>query len=185
MNKGLLIFFSFIISLITCSPLFADVSEAVHVLQGDEQYSPISIDRVKVYAFKPDFKFKVIGEIEAHGRATPTVLQELDIISALTDNGNWPGEKEDMELAMSALKRETAEIGADGVIIVKQNQVNIGNGETERRIVGAAIRIEPEPIKYQQQFKDGIKIGLGCQTSLDCPNNLSCRSVKGGGTECR
>ncbi|HNC51984.1 MAG TPA: hypothetical protein PLO14_07055 [Accumulibacter sp.] len=125
-------------------PCFADVSEATHVLQGDEAYSPIDESQVKIFAFKPNVPFKVIGAIEAHGMAKSGLLDQLDILSqlgaALANESYGPGEKEDMALAVRALKREAASMGANGVIILKQAQVRVGPNATERRIIGAAIR---------------------------------------------
>lgn len=123
---------------------FADVSEAIHVLQGNDVYGPIDESQVTVFAFKPNVPFKVIGVIEAHGMAQATLLEQVDVLSilgnALTNSNYGPGEKEDMALAVRALKNEAASIGANGVIILKQGQVRIGQNATERRIVGAAIR---------------------------------------------
>ena len=73
-----------------------------------------------------------------------SLLQQLDILSllgAVLENEKYgPGEKEDMALAVRALKSEAASMGANGVIIIKQGQVRVGPNATERRIIGAAIR---------------------------------------------
>ena len=124
----------FLIGLSSPVVLFADVSEATHVLQGNDRYPVVSEGQVTIYAFKPDFPYKIIGEIEAHGMAEPSALDQLDVFYKPT------GEKEDMDLAMRALKRDAASMGANGVIIVKQAQVPVYDSATERRIVGAAIR---------------------------------------------
>jgi hypothetical protein len=110
----------------------ADVSEAVHMLNGSETFSPIHESQVSIYLYKPNFQFKIIGTIEARGMA------EGDLVDLLTLS--QPTEKQDMELAVKALKREAASIGANGVIVIKQGQVRISSTATERRIVGAAIR---------------------------------------------
>jgi hypothetical protein len=125
-------------------PCLADVSEATHVLQGEQAYSPIDESQVKIFAFKPSVPFKVIGSIDAHGMAESGLFEQLDILSqlgaVLANEKYGPGEKEDMALAIQALKREAASIGANGVIILKQGQVRVGPNATERRIIGAAIR---------------------------------------------
>lgn len=135
---------SAVIFILAVSPCLADVSEATHVLQGDESYSSIDESQVKVFAFKPSVPFKVIGVIEAHGMAQAGLFEQLDILSqlgsVLANEKYGPGEKEDMALAVLALKREAASIGANGVIIVKQGQVRVSSNATERRIYGAAIR---------------------------------------------
>jgi hypothetical protein len=47
-----------------------------------------------------------------------------------------------MQLAIQALRKEAASAGATGVIILKSQQVPVGGGSTERRMIGAAIRRE-------------------------------------------
>lgn len=121
-----------ITSTLFSSVSFADVSEAVHMLNGSETYSPIHESQVTIYLYKPNFPFKVIGTIEARGMA------EGDLVDLLTLS--QPSEKQDMELAIKALKQEAASIGANGVIVVKQGQVRVSSTATERRIQGAAIR---------------------------------------------
>lgn len=118
---------------------FADVSEATFIPQGSETYSPIDESQVNIFSFKPDFAFKVIGSIEARGMATASLLDQLDILGQLKGS-TGPGEKDDIRLAIQAMKREAARVGANGVIIVKQGQVRVGPDATERRMVGAAIR---------------------------------------------
>lgn len=104
-----------------------DVSEASHVLQGGKRYSPIPVSQVNVYVVKPSFAYTIIGTVEARGMASSFV--------------STPGEKEDVALAIKALKEEAASIGANGVIIVRSVQVRVGSaGATERRIAAAAIR---------------------------------------------
>lgn len=104
-----------------------DVSEASHVLQGNETYSAIPEDQVTVYVYKPNFTFKIIGTIEARGMARGGLL-------------STPEEKEDVALALKALKKEAASIGANGVIIMESGQVRVSNEATERRIAAIAIR---------------------------------------------
>lgn len=121
------------IAIATFSPLsFADVSEAVHMLNGSEAYPPIDESQVSIFLFKPDFPFKVIGSIEARGMAESNLVHLLTL--------SQPTEKQDMELAIKALKQEAASIGANGVIVIEQGQVRVSSTATERRIQGAAIR---------------------------------------------
>ena len=76
--------------------------------------------------YKPNFTFKIIGTIEARGMARGLL--------------STPEEKEDVALALKALKKEAASIGANGVIIMKSGQVRVSNEATERRIAAIAIR---------------------------------------------
>ena len=134
-----------ITSIVFSNPLFAsDVSEATHLVNGNEKYSPISDREITVYVYKPSFPFKIIGTIEARGMADAESyalrgMLDLDFESALGFSS--PGEKEDVALALKALKSEAASIGANGVIVAKQGQVRVNaRGDTERRISGIAIR---------------------------------------------
>lgn len=123
----------------------ADVSEATFTPQGRATYAPIQEELVEIYVFKPDFKFRVIGVIEARGMATATtsILDQLDVIGRLLGNTvPQPGEKEDIALALQALRQEAARAGAMGVVILKSVQVRVSQNATERRIVAAAIRPE-------------------------------------------
>lgn len=123
----------------------ADISEATFTPQGSAIYSPIDERQVEVYVFRPEFKFKVIGVIEARGMAQSSVsiLDEIDVIGQLLGNRPaQPGEKEDIALAMRALRREAAQAGAMGVVIVKSVQVRVSQNATERRIAAIAIRSE-------------------------------------------
>ena len=123
----------------------ADVSEATFTAQGRTKYAAVLASDVEVYVFRPEFKFRVIGLIEARGMAdgTVSILDQLNIFGQLLgDRPAQPGEKEDIALAIRALKTEAAENGALGVIIVRSIQVPVGQGATERRIVAAAIRPE-------------------------------------------
>jgi len=122
------------------SPLaLADVSEATFTPQGSTVYPPASPEDVQVFVYKPDFKFRIIGVIEARGMAGPdgSLLDSLDITRLLSAP---PGEKEDIALAMSALKSEAAKAGASGVLIIQSRQVRVSDNATERRITAAAIR---------------------------------------------
>jgi len=123
----------------------ADVSEATFTPQGRTTYAPIQEELVEVFVFKPEFKFRVIGVIEARGMATATtsILDQLDVIAQLLGNSTpQPGEKEDIALAIRALRQEAARAGATGVVILKSIQVRVSQNATERRIVAAAIRPE-------------------------------------------
>ncbi|MEI7612169.1 MAG: hypothetical protein WCK63_04625 [Betaproteobacteria bacterium] len=128
----------------TCfADLFGSVSEASHVLQPGENHSPTDESEVQIYTYKPSFPFKVIGTVDARGMAAADALQILSL--------SKPGEKEDVELAMRALKREAASIGADGVIIAHQRQVRVSDSATERRITGIAILSQPiAPVQTSQ-----------------------------------
>jgi hypothetical protein len=120
----------------------ADVSEATFTPQGSDVYPPIPVSEVQVFVYKPDFKFKIIGIIEARGMAGGggSLLDSLDI-TKLFDSP--PGEKEDIALAMKALKEEAANAGANGVLIIRTGQVRVSQDATERQIKAAAIRRIP------------------------------------------
>jgi uncharacterized protein YbjQ (UPF0145 family) len=79
---------------------------------------------VSIYIEKPNFEYTVVGTVEARGMG-------------------FTNEARDQELAIQALKKEAASIGADGVIISDSNQeiANISKDgtSTERRIKGLAI----------------------------------------------
>jgi hypothetical protein len=127
-------------ALLAAQLVVADVSEATFTPQGSQTYASESPSSVEVFVFKPDFKFKVIGLVEARGMAiaNPSLLEQLDI-SRMLNPPSAPGEKEDIELAMKALKDEAARAGAHGVVILQSVQAGVSNG-TERRIRAAAIR---------------------------------------------
>ena len=136
-----------IASFLLAAPLVAnaDVSEATFTPQGSATYTPIHESQVEIYVFRPTFKFKVIGVIEARGMAESevSILDQLDIVGRLLgDKPAQPGEKEDIALAMRALRREAAQAGALGVVIVRSVQVRVSQNATERRIAAAAIRPE-------------------------------------------
>ncbi len=124
----------------TSGACLADVSEATFIPQGSEEYSAIDESQVSIFSFKPDFPFKVIGSIEARGMATESLLDQLDVIGKAVGWTKAPTEKDDIRLAIQAIKREAASVGANGVIIVKQGQVRVSQNSTERRMIGAAIR---------------------------------------------
>jgi hypothetical protein len=120
--------------------LAAGVSEANFTAQGSQTYSSVPVSAVEVFVYKPDFKFKVIGVIEARGMYSGASLGDLFDLDKWTDT-NPIGEKEDIALAMKALKEEAARVGADGVIIINSRQIRVSqDGSTERRINAAAIR---------------------------------------------
>ena len=118
----------------------ADVSEATFTPQGAESYPALNPSQVVVYVYKPDFKFKIIGTIEARGMAggNPSLLEQLDILGRLLETP--PTEKDDIALAMKALKEEAAMAGAEGVLIIRSMQVRVSQNATERRIQAVAIR---------------------------------------------
>lgn len=117
----------------------ADISEATFTPQGSQTYPATSAAMVEVYVYRPDFKFVVIGVIDAHGMAGGA-MSLLDSLQLKNLFGAPPGEKEDMALAIQALKDEASRAGADGVIIVNSQQVPVGPNATERRIRAAAIK---------------------------------------------
>ena len=117
----------------------AGIAEATFTPQGSDTYPEIPASRVTIYVFKPDFKFKVIGVVEARGMAGGggSLLDQIDITKLLEAP---PGEKEDIALAMKALKDEAGKAGAEGVIILLSKQVRVAKNATERQIRAAAIR---------------------------------------------
>ena len=103
-----------------------EISEATHSLIAIGKYSPeISESEVKIFLSLPEFEIVAMGMIEARGMG-------------FTD------EQRDKELAMIALKREAAKIGANGVVITSSSQETVSdstNGSsTKHRIEGIAIR---------------------------------------------
>lgn len=79
-----------IVSFLLTAPLVAnaDVSEATFTPQGSATYTPIDESQVEIYVFRPGFKFKVIGVIEARGMAESevSILDQLDIVGRLLDS---------------------------------------------------------------------------------------------------
>lgn len=119
---------------------WADVSEATFTPQGSDTYPALKPSDVVVYVYKPDFKFKIIGTIEARGMAggSESLLEQLDILGKLLSTP--PTEKDDIKLAMKALREEAASAGADGVLILQSKQVRVSQTATERQIRAVAIR---------------------------------------------
>lgn len=120
----------------------ADTSEATFTPQGDNTYESIPAEQVKVYVYKPDFKFKVIGVVEARGMAEEnlSLLGRLDVFGRLMKSPLT--EKDDIALAMKALKEEAGAKGAQAVLIVNSAQVRVSSNSTERKIIAAAIRTD-------------------------------------------
>jgi uncharacterized protein YbjQ (UPF0145 family) len=112
----------FLATVAGCAAL--ETSEATHMLSG-AAFPPIAVDAVSIYLQKPDFQYTVVGVVEARGMG-------------------FTNEARDQELAVQALKREAASIGANGVIISGSSQDIAGVSKygtsTERRIKGVAIR---------------------------------------------
>jgi len=110
------------VGLVTACAAF-ETSEATHILSGPS-FPPTDATSVSIYIEKPNFAYTVVGIVEARG-------------IGLTN------EARDQELALQALKKEAASIGADGVIISDSNQEIAGISKygtsTERRIKGLAI----------------------------------------------
>jgi len=129
-----------ILSLLSHSIAWANLSEANFTPQGAGSYDRVPVSQVEVFAFKPDFKFKVIGVIEARGMYSGATLGDLLDLNKWTDNTPI-GEKQDIALAMKALINEASRVGAHGVIILKSQQVRVSNdGSSARIIIAAAIR---------------------------------------------
>lgn len=107
--------------LTACAAL--ETSEATHILNGPS-YPPSDATSVSVYIEKPNFEYTVVGIVEARGMG-------------------FTNETRDQELAIQALKKEAASIGADGVIISDSKQeiadISKDGTSTERRIKGLAI----------------------------------------------
>ena len=126
---------------LTLFPTFvqADESEATFTPQGSDVYPRLKPSQVVIYVYKPDFKFKIIGVIEARGMAggTGSLLEQLDILGRLT--ATPPTEKDDIRLAMKALQEEAAAAGAEGVLIIQSQQVRVSQTATERQIRAVAI----------------------------------------------
>ena len=103
-----------------------ETSEATHMLNG-KPLPPVPVESVEVYIQEPEFAYSIVGTVEARGMG-------------FTD------EERDQELAIAALKREAASIGADGVLVTDSDQqiasVSKYGTSTERRIKGTAIRRE-------------------------------------------
>jgi len=103
-----------------------ETSEATHGLIVTGKYYPkISESEVKIFLSMPEFDMLAMGVIEARGMG-------------FTD------EQRDKELAMNALIREAAKIGANGVVITSSTQevmsVSKNGKSTEHRIEGIVIR---------------------------------------------
>jgi hypothetical protein len=129
-----------IFSLLTNSIALANLSEANFTPQGSGTYDSVPASQVEIFAFKPDFKFKIIGVIEARGMYSGGTLGDLFDLDKWTDTSSI-GEKQDISLAMKALINEASRVGAHGVIILKSQQVRVSNdGSSARRIIAAAIR---------------------------------------------
>jgi nitrogen regulatory protein PII-like uncharacterized protein len=127
----------------TASVSWADISEATFTRNGSYIYASVPVSEVEVFVFKPEFKFRAIGVIEARGMAGGgnNLLDQL--LSVPDQLLGGAGEKEDIELAMKALKDEAAKAGATGVVIVQSRQVRVSQDATERRIKAVAIRRIP------------------------------------------
>lgn len=152
---------------------WADISEATFTPQGSSIYPSVPVSEVEVFVFKPDFNFKIIGVIEARGCAEVEregLLDQLDVIHQLTKTRTAPpGEKEDIALAMDALKTEAANAGATGVVIIGSRQVRVSQNSTERQIKAAAIRRTNDGTE-----KYTVASGGYCDESADCVRGLAC-----------
>lgn len=121
MIRNLAVLFLVASSLTACAGF--ETSEATHMLNG-KAYPPASEETVLIYIQKPSFDYIIVGIVEARGMG-------------------FTNEARDQELAIQALKREAASIGANGVIIGESSQDIAGISKygtsTERRIKGTAI----------------------------------------------
>ena len=124
MLKASSIALAVILGLSACAAL--ETSEATHMLNG-KSLPPVPVESVEIYIQKPEFAYSIVGTVEARGMG-------------------FTNEQRDQELAIAALKREAASIGADGVIVTDSDQrisgVSKHGTSTERRIKGTAIRRE-------------------------------------------
>lgn len=122
MRSTIIFVIAFLLLVTGCAEL--ETSEGSHILNGPS-YSAISPSQVSVFIQKPTFSYTVVGIVEASGMGFFT-------------------EKRDMQLAVAALKREAASIGANGVVIVQSSQdiagISKSGTSTERRLKGVAIR---------------------------------------------
>ena len=118
------------------------LSEATHVFnKSDDVYSPNSDLKVEVLFDKPNFTYTEIGTINARGLANAGVAVISGIINFdFKRVASGPSEKESQELAIFALKREAAGMGANGVIVSEQTKVPVGNDTFEIDIKGIAIK---------------------------------------------
>lgn len=151
----------------------ADVSEATHILSSTEQFDRVAPLAVKVYVTKPAVQFKVVGTVEARGMAQAKPTQSLNEAFERVLRPPVPlGEREDLELALQALKLEAAGMGANGVVIERSEQVRVSSSATERRISALAIRtagpVEVEPSAASSD--SGV-----CTTSRECMEGHFCR----------
>lgn len=113
-------------SMLAACVLRRETSEGTHLSNG-QSYSPSDAASVSIYVEKPSFKYAIVGVVEARGMG-------------------FTNEARDQELAIQALKREAASMGANGVIISDSKQeiadISKNGTSTERRIKGLAIRQE-------------------------------------------
>ena len=124
----------------------ADVSEATYTPQGKQSLEAIREDQVEILVIKPEYKFRVIGVIEARGMAEgdSSILGLVDdsVSRLLGGSSTKPGEKEDIALAMKAIRKEAALNGLWRVLIVRSTQVRVSANATARKIIAVAITPE-------------------------------------------
>ena len=74
-------------------------------------------------------------------QTNPSLPDRLDLLGRLLETPPAPPtEKDDLALAMKALKEEAAQAGAEGVLILRSTQVRVSQSASERRIHALAIR---------------------------------------------
>ena len=100
-------------------------------------------ESVEDFQTKANFSFRVIGSIDAYGMAggTESLEQQLDLIEQIRKLARpVTSEVEDIELAMRALKKEAARVGATGVVILSTKQVQLAQSASSyRHILAIAI----------------------------------------------
>lgn len=116
------------------------ISEATHLFDANSPHYPsIQENSVKVFLYKPSTIFSVVGTINARGLSYSYSDPFETLLTLGTSGRHVATEQEDQQLAMNALIREAASMGANGVIIAQQGQYPSGPNATERRISAIAI----------------------------------------------
>lgn len=126
-----------------------DVSDANHVVNINQPIPPIDPKLVKIYTYKPSNDHQFVGLVYARGMATADRVNPFNIFSILGEmvQPSIATEEDDKRLALDALIKEAAKIGADSLIITKSFQVQITPQSSERRIEALAYRSPtPQPI---------------------------------------
>lgn len=167
---------TYIFMLLSALTAFAgsqDISEATHVIDINSPLPPVDPESVVVHTYKPTGNVKYVGKIYARGMATVDKPGELDILGILREANNPTivTEEDDKRLAMEALLRDAANIGANAIIITKSYQASVSSNSTERRIEALAFRVLEIDSSATPMEKE-------CQNSIQCRSGSACR----GGT---